>query len=75
MAKKDQDLLDAKPLSVGKVSRRGRTKIFAERKTVSLRLPDEVHQRMTRLCDDLQIPFNTYISDLIKADLKKRGIR
>jgi hypothetical protein len=28
---------------------------------------------MTILCDELEIPFNTYITDLIKADLKKRG--
>ncbi|RKW46202.1 MAG: toxin-antitoxin system HicB family antitoxin [Lautropia sp.] len=57
----------------GRVSTRGRPRIYSERKAISLRLPESVHQRMTILCDELEIPFNTYITDLIKADLKKRG--
>ncbi len=55
------------------MSTRGRPRIYSERKAISLRLPESVHQRMTILCDELEIPFNTYITDLIKADLKKRG--
>ena len=28
---------------------------------------------MMVLCDELEIPFNTYVLDLIKADLAGRG--
>jgi predicted HicB family RNase H-like nuclease len=52
--------------------KRRRARIYAERRTVSLRLEPELHQRMMNLCDDLQTPANTYISGLIESDLKKR---
>lgn len=50
-----------------------RAHIYAERRIVSLRLPPELHKRMMALCDDLQIPANTYISALIENNLKKRN--
>lgn len=53
--------------------RRGRRKIYAQRRVVSLRLSPELHERMMVLCDELEIPFNTYLIDLIKADLARRG--
>lgn len=49
-----------------------RARIYHERRIVSLRLAPELHKRMMALCDDLQTPANTYISALIKDDLKKR---
>ena len=52
--------------------KRRRARIYADRRTVSLRLEPELHKNMMDLCDLLQTPANTYISDLIKADLKKR---
>jgi hypothetical protein len=52
--------------------KRRRARIYAERRTVSLRLEPELHQRMMNLCDDLQTPANTYVSGLIEGDLKKR---
>ena len=52
--------------------KRRRARIYAERRTVSLRLDPELHHRMMGLCDDLQTPANTYISGLIESDLKKR---
>lgn len=53
--------------------RRGRRRIYAQRRVVSLRLSPELHERMMVLCDELEIPFNTYVLDLIKADLAGRG--
>ncbi len=52
--------------------KRRRARIYADRRTVSLRLDPELHKNMMDLCDLLQTPANAYISDLIKADLKKR---
>lgn len=52
--------------------KRRRARIYAERRTVSLRLEPELHQRMMNLCDELQTPANTYITGLIESDLKKR---
>jgi hypothetical protein len=52
--------------------KRRRARIYADRRTVSLRLDPELHQRMMNLCDDLQTPANSYISGLIEGDLKKR---
>lgn len=52
--------------------KRRRARIYADRRTVSLRLEPELHKNMMDLCDLLQTPANAYISDLIKADLKKR---
>ena len=52
--------------------KRRRARIYADRRTVSLRLEAELHKNMMDLCDLLQTPANAYISDLIKADLKKR---
>lgn len=53
--------------------RRGRRKIYPQRRVVSLRLSPDLHERMMVLCDELEIPFNTYVLDLIKADLARRG--
>ena len=69
-----QDDLASSSDLAGKVSTRGRPRIYSDRKAISLRLSEPVHQRMTILCDELEIPFNTYITELIKADLKKRGV-
>ena len=52
--------------------KRRRARIYADRRTVSLRLEPELHKNMMDLCDLLKTPANAYISDLIKADLKKR---
>lgn len=52
--------------------KRRRARIYADRRTVSLRIEPELHKNMMDLCDLLQTPANAYISDLIKADLKKR---
>lgn len=52
--------------------KRRRARIYTDRRTVSLRLEPELHKNMMDLCDLLQTPANAYISDLIKADLKKR---
>ena len=40
--------------------KRRRARIYAERRTVSLRLEPELHQRMMNLCDDLQTHFITH---------------
>ncbi len=41
--------------------KRRRARIYAERRTVSLRLDPELHQRMMNLCDDLQTHCMTHI--------------
>ncbi len=56
----------------GQVTKRLRTRNYGDRRTVSLRMDPELHERMMDLCDDLKIPANTYISGLIETDLKKR---
>lgn len=53
-------------------SKRTRSRIYGDRKTVSLRLEPDLHRRMTELCDELHIPTNSYVIGLIEADLKKR---
>ncbi|MES7472752.1 hypothetical protein U6K92_12530 [Cutibacterium acnes] len=53
-------------------SKRIRSHIYGERRTVSLRMEPDLHQRMMALCDELSLPANTYIIGLIEADLKKR---
>lgn len=52
--------------------KRRRTRNYGDRRTVSLRMDPDLHERMMDLCDDLKIPANTYISGLIENDLKKR---
>lgn len=52
--------------------RRIRGKIYSDRTTVSLRLEKHLHTRLLECCDELAKPANTYITELIEADLKKR---
>lgn len=52
--------------------RRIRGKIYSDRTTVSLRLEKGLHTRLLECCDELATPANTYITNLIEADLKKR---
>ena len=66
------DRLEADVPADEQSSRRRRARIYADRRTVSLRLSPELHQRLMELCDDLQTPANSYISALIEGDLKKR---
>lgn len=63
---------DAEKSADGPGSKRRRTKIYADRVTVSLRIDPELHQRMMDLCDELKTPANTYILGLIESDLKKK---
>ncbi len=66
------DLKDAEKSADGQGSKRRRTRNYGDRRTVSLRMDPELHERMMDLCDDMKIPANTYISGLIANDLKKR---
>ena len=51
---------------------RRRTRIYADRLTVSLRIEPDMHRRMMELCIELKCPANTYLLSLIEADLRKR---
>lgn len=64
--------MDAEKSDDANGSTRRRAKIYQTRRTVSLRLEPELHQRMMDLCDELRTPANTYIAALIASDLKKR---
>jgi predicted HicB family RNase H-like nuclease len=55
-----------------KGGRRRRARIFGERITVSVRMDPSLHERLMDLCDIMKIPANTYIVNLIEADIKKR---
>lgn len=66
------DSEDARDELDGRPSSRRRGPIFKQRRIVSLRLEDDLHQEMMALCDELRTPANTYLTDLVKADLKKR---
>lgn len=66
------DAKDAEKSADGPGSKRRRTRNYGDRRTVSLRMDPELHERMMDLCDELKIPANTYISGLIENDLKKR---
>ncbi|CAJ0903086.1 hypothetical protein R20233_04884 [Ralstonia sp. LMG 32965] len=66
------DPKDAGKSAEGQGSKRRRTRIYADRRTVSLRMDPELHERMMDLCDELKTPANTYLLGLIEADLKKR---
>jgi hypothetical protein len=52
--------------------RRRRTRQYGTRRTVSLRMDEDMHKRMMDLCDELKIPANTYTLQLIESDLRKR---
>jgi hypothetical protein len=56
----------------GPGSRRRRSQIYGERRTVSVRMEPKLHQRMMDLCDELTVSANSYINGLIEANLKKR---
>ena len=66
------DRKDAEKSADEQGAKRRRTRNYGDRRTVSLRMDPELHERMMDLCDDLKIPANTYISGLIETDLKKR---
>ncbi|MCW5323689.1 hypothetical protein D5039_21850 [Verminephrobacter aporrectodeae subsp. tuberculatae] len=66
------DPKDAEKSVDGQGTKRRRTRIYRDRRTVSLRMEPDLHERMMGLCDDMRIPANTYISGLIGNDLKKR---
>lgn len=66
------DPKDVEKSAEGQGSKRRRTRIYHDRRTVSLRMDPELHQRMMDLCDELKTPANTYILALIENDLKKR---
>lgn len=53
-------------------SKRRRPRVYGDRRTVSLRMDPDLHERMMDLCDELKTPANTYIQGLIETDLKKR---
>ena len=55
-----------------KATKRERRSIYGDRKQFSLRLEPELRARLMDLCDELKVPANTYIINLIEADLKKR---
>ena len=46
-----------------------------DEKLISFRVDADLHQQIKRLCVDEQITIKDYITELIKADLKKRGIK
>lgn len=66
------DPKDADKTAEGGGSKRLRSHIYGDRRTVSLRMDPDLHQRMMALCDELATPANTYIGGLIEADLKRR---
>ena len=63
---------DAEKSVDGQATKRRRTRIYGDRRTISLRMDPDLHERMMHLCDYLKIPANAYISGLIENDLKKR---
>lgn len=56
----------------GRGSTRIRKKIYGERVIVSLRMEKDLHTRLMEYCDEITIPANKYINDLIASDLKKK---
>ena len=66
------DRKDAEKSDDEQGTKRRRTRNYGDRRTVSLRMDPDLHERMMDLCDDLKIPANTYISGLIESDLKIR---
>lgn len=52
--------------------KRVRSRIYGERHNVSLRMSPDLRNRIMVLCDELNIPANTYIVGLVEADLKRR---
>jgi predicted HicB family RNase H-like nuclease len=66
------DPKDAEKSDDSQVSRRRRVRTYGDRRTLSLRIDPDLHERLIDLCDELRIPANTYISGLIDSDLKRR---
>lgn len=46
-----------------------------DEKLISFRVDADLHQQIKRLCVDDQKTIKDYITELVKADLEKRGIK
>lgn len=54
--------------------KRVRGSIYGPRKTISLRLEEVEHAAVMKYCDEAKLVANTYILDLIRADLRKKKL-
>ena len=55
-----------------KPSKRRRGSIYKDRQVVSLRLPEGLHADLLAFADEQQVVLNTYIIELVEADLAER---
>lgn len=56
----------------GAPATRKRKRIYGERVTIHVRLSPELRDRLMAYCDELEVPANRYLTQLIEADLTKK---